>query len=147
MEIGVGLPLPVEREGDLRGNMQAKTPDELMKMGMLLLQSQIEKLTKKGKAKALTAVDNKALNDCIRTLHATTKKEYKNEAERKKDQAEKAAVETELKRLSRKDLLELVLPHLEALGVDVVNLKFISKKEPDATNEPDDSDDDSVSEV
>lgn len=127
IELGIGE--PVTREGDLTEDTELKTPDELMRMGLLVLQSQIEGLTQTAKRRKLNGADTRMLNECIRTLHAVQRKESRSEADRKRENAEKSAVESELKRLPRKELLELILPHLEDLGVDVVNLKFISKKD------------------
>jgi hypothetical protein len=99
-----------------------------MDLAMHVLQGQIQGLVKKAERGKLNPSDSRILNDAIRTLSSVQRRSDKEE-ERKQAEEVKARSSDEISKLSKKELLELVLPLLEDRGVTLDSLKNAAIKE------------------
>jgi hypothetical protein len=121
--LGAGEPLPLEKEiVTLEEGMKPDSLESLLDRGAKLLQGQIERLEKMAKKKALSASETRMLNECLRSISSMLRKEQESERLRRKGRDEDAETYEELKKLSKKEILDQVLPILEDLGFDTGTL-------------------------
>jgi predicted metal-dependent hydrolase len=132
VELGVGALLPGDQE--FKEVEVLMTTEEMMDACLRTLQKQVTSLN--NKKKALTAAENRILNDAIKTLSSVQRK-LNNEGDKSKkdEQAQKSA--DEISKLSKKQLIELVAPVLNDMGLRIVNDTLKPDKEIEDNEEDD----------
>lgn len=102
--------------------------EQLGERALAILESQIGRLETAAKTSTFTYSQFNLLTETIRTL-ASLQRAMKPTIAASQEKEKVTNIEKELSTMTRDEILELVFPHLEAMGIDINSLPLESKKQ------------------